>query len=358
MNKAKKIGVLTFHNGPNYGGFMQAWHVVHAVRALGHEACAINYLHPDHVAANEVKLPLTSLSALRSRVHWFLKRFPFRGLGDSLCDDTFTTDVEKVPWSDYRGAVVGSDIVWDFRNPHFGNDPVYFGMHPKQAHMDFVSYAASCGPADVEGEIPDYVRKGISRFRSVGVRDGKTAKLAERSGFESPTLVVDPTWLQDDPVTNWDGVPDQPYVLLYGGGMTADCAEKLAEFCRKKGWKLVTAATPCKAADKVYRTLTPFQWVSLFANATATVVGTLHGTLYSIKYNKPFILMNEPRIRTKIVQVMERTGQGFRVFERGEIKESDFALLTLEGGKLPAIPQDWLKESWDYLNNALHSMKN
>jgi hypothetical protein len=351
---AKEIGVLTFHNGPNFGGFMQAWHVVHAIRRLGYRCNALNYLHPVHQEANKIRLPVRSLDSLKGRIYWFLKQRPFRGIGNTLCKDRFTTDPGKVPWKSYDGLVVGSDIVWDYQNTDFGHDPAYFGALDEQKGTPIGAYAASCGPADPEGPFPDYVKEGLHRVSFLGVRDRATANMVENASGRQSELVVDPTWLGGDLRPKRPRLPKSEYVLVYGGRVDPGLSECLHAYCRRKGLKLVSALTSCRHSDIVYRSLHPFQWVDLFRNATATfIVGTLHGTLFSIKYGKPFILVNDSRIAPKIREAIKRTGQEFRVFDHGKVEDEALNLLDRSVADPPLIPDEWRLESVAFLERSL-----
>lgn len=350
--KASRIGILTFHNGPNYGGFLQAWHMRNAVRKAGYRCDVVNYLHPDHVLANQVSIPLRSLAGLKANAHWALKRWPFRSIEKSLCTDPFTSNSSEVPWKSFAGLVVGSDVVWDYQNPAYGHDPVYFGEAPEMRDTPIMSYAASAGSADTSQGVADYCQ-GLKRFVHHAVRGRPALKLVEEVTGKSPSVVVDPTWLYPDPETPWKRLPQQPYLLVYGTGLTAESAVLLKEWCRTKGLLLVTAATPCATADRVYRMLAPFQWVELFRHATATVVGSLHGTMYSIKYGKPFILLNNPQTRKKVSLAVDKSGTGFRMVNPGNLDFEALKLLEPDHHPLPSIPEDWRQESLDNMSRGL-----
>lgn len=350
----KRVGVLTYHNGPNFGGFMQAWHLVHAIRKLGYEAHAVNYLHEVHQESNRIHIPLRGLSSLKARVFWQLKKHGFRNIESGLCKHPFTTDPTKVPWDEFDAFVVGSDIVWDYAQAAYGHDPAYFGMLPQLAGRPIFSFAASCGPANPEGPFPPYIGEGLKRFCGIAVRDDATRRLVKNSSGRDSTLVVDPTWLSEDPPNPWPGMPRGKYLFAYGGRFNDRFGPMLRDYCHARGWQLISALTPCRWADKMYRSLTPFQWVELFRNAEATaIVGTLHGTLFTMKYQKPFILENTPAISPKIAQVLERTEQTFRVFDPGTICAKDLAMLDAGEAPPPHIPTDWHAASWQFLKDQL-----
>ena len=346
------VGILTFHNGPNYGAFMQAWHLREAVKNLGQEVYTINYLHPTHLQHNKQSRPVRSLSSLKHWYHWRAKRAPFRGIADGLCREPFTTDPAQVPWTSYRGILVGSDVVLDFQNSDFGCDPAYFGALPEQSQTPFATYAASCGKADIEGDIPDFVQ-GLRRFTSLGVRDRTTHQLVARATGRDATLVVDPTWLGQDPPALKRQRPRKPYIVVYGASVGNVLGPALAAYCKKRGLLLVSAAARCQWADIKLRCLHPFDWVDLIRGAEATVISGLHGTLYSIKYGKPFILVNNESTNQKVRLALEKTGQNFRIFERSELDSDIVGLLEPDGGTLPSTPEEWITQSKDFLAKSL-----
>jgi len=350
-----RVGVLTFHNGPNFGGFLQAWHLVTAIRGLGYEADVVNYLHPEHHHTTTRRVAVRDLPSLKGRVYQMLKNRGFRNIEAPICRHAFTTDAGKVPWGDFDALVVGSDIVWDYANPGFGHDPAYFGMLPAMQGKPIVAYAASCGPADPDGPFPDYVGEGLRRFGAIGVRDEATARLVRNAcGREDAAVVVDPTWLGPDPDAQWQAMPKNKYLLAYGGSIDDRLAAMLRDYCRSRGWQLVSALTSCRGADKRNHSLTPFQWAELFKHAEATaIVGTLHGTLFSIKYGRPFLLVNTPLVAQKIAGILRRTGQAFRLFEPGALKAEDLRILDPDQAPAPQLPATWRDESRQFLAEAI-----
>jgi polysaccharide pyruvyl transferase WcaK-like protein len=354
-NKNVRVGVLTFHNGPNFGGVLQAWHLVHAIRALGYTCHAVNYMHPVHHEINQARVPVRNMGTLRARLFWVLKKWGFRGFDSQICRHPFTSKPDEVPWNDFDVFVVGSDVVWEYQQASYGRDPVYFGELPGLRDKPILSYAASCGPANAEGPFPDYITKGLARFTALGVRDAATARLVSTACGRESTRVVDPTWLGPEPELRWSGLPRKRYLFVYGGRrIDREMGEMIQRYCQEKGLELVSALTPCRVADRMYRTLTPFQWTALFRHAEAVIaLGTLHGTVYSIKYGKPFILITNPGTTQKIRSVLENIGQGHRLLEAGDFNAKSFELLDPELHPRPELPQDWKADSLRFLEESL-----
>jgi hypothetical protein len=352
----KKIGILTFHRGPNFGGFLQAYHLRAAIRSLGYDADIINYQNTTHRRyENPILSARWTPRGLTGAFRRLKKARPFREPVASLSTHPFTTVPQNIDWTSFDTIVVGSDVVWDFSSPQYGADPCFFGMHPSQRSARFVSYAASCGTADA-GRVPDYVREGIRRFEAVGVRDRKTLELALRCGGPKPVLVADPTWLRDDPSIEWNDAPKRPYVLVYGGALTSR-EDDLAvhRWAKGNGLDLISAASPAPSADRRYQTLTPFQWVDLYRNATAVVTATLHGLLYAVKFRKPFVMKLLPQTRDKAATTLERIECMERVFPIGTgVASLDLdRLLTTPPNVPPVVTSEFVGQSMNFLRTSL-----
>lgn len=349
-----KVGILTYHRGPNYGGFLQAWHVREAVRLLGYEAEIINYQNPVLQATERPSLRNLHPATIRHALRTWRKARPFRELVESFSPYPFVNRPDEVPWRDFSTVIVGSDVVWDFETPSFGEDPAFFGAHSSQSDTRFVSYAASCGPANPESPIPDWVRDGIQRFSAISVRDSSTEKLVARAAGIESELVVDPTWLNSDPIPQRSIAPSSPYVLVYGNPLNSQRAELLRSFCREKGWKIVGAASSWKHADVTLNGFDPFQWAELFREASAVVTSTLHGLLYAIKSAKPFLMVTLPAAESKSATVLARTGsESRRVSPDAPFTPALLRLLDPDTCE-PAQPNmPWIRASRLFLERSL-----
>ncbi|MFT6793477.1 MAG: hypothetical protein ACJAR1_001473 [Rubritalea sp.] len=339
------IGILTFHRGPNYGGYLQAWHMREAIRSLGHKATVINYQGSKHTEAERFPLKGIKPSQLKGYAYNWLKSRPFRAPVEELSDHSFTTKADEIPWAQFDKVMVGADVVWDHTHLIHGQNPAFFGTLEAQKNTEFVAYAPSCGESTSLSELPDYVVKGLNRFSTIYVRDEATAKLVEKVTGKKPPLVVDPTWLQDDPEITFKKRPKNPYVLVYGHGLRGEREEILKAYCRESGLQLISAGSPCKTADKYFLSLSPLEWVDLFRHAECVVTSTFHGLLYAIKYSKPLIFMTRPASRSKSKLTIERCGLESRVVEAGKSFQLGHLQHYLDTSQPTELPLEWIQES-------------
>lgn len=348
-----RIGILTFHRGPNYGGFLQAWHLREAIHRLGHEVSIINYQNPIHLKSEKPPPLRPTVSAVKGSIWVWLKSRPFSKHVNSLASPPLFTDAAEVQWNRYDTIVVGSDVIWDFQAPQFGHDPVYFGSHLAQFGTRFISYAASAGTTPHTADLPDYVCSGLSRFASINVRDHNTAQIVETVTGSSPKIVADPTWLGDDPLPDWNGIPKTPYILVYGLGLDAQRAAELRKWAHTRSLAIISAATPGNWADRTFRQLDPWHWVCLFKHAQAVVTSTLHGSHYAIKYKRPMLFMDRPASSLKSRTAIERAGMADVVLSQYTRLDADFLEYCLASEETPGVPIDWQQESLRLLENDL-----
>ena len=147
-----KIGILTFHEGINHGGFFQAFSTYSFLKSEGYDVEIINYKNKTHWLT-EYKAFLVTKNPKRL-ISNIKKIFAFKKDQKSMNLGPFTKDISRIK-ENYDVIVVGSDIVWNYEWDFLGKDPVYFG-HGLNAKK-WVSFAPSFGAVDCEKtSIPDY----------------------------------------------------------------------------------------------------------------------------------------------------------------------------------------------------------
>lgn len=347
-----RIGILTFHRGANYGGFLQAWHSLQAIRKMGYDAQIINYQSQAHYDAERIRICGFSTSQIKGLLHQTLKALPFYKSVRSLTNDHLYLNPTEVPWHHYSKVMIGSDIVWEHTNPLFGSDLAYYGALECQRETELISYAASCGKA-FDHNVPLEIREGLRKFQSVFVRDSNTQRFAEQAIGSTPPIVVDPTWLGDDLAVSYRKRPSKPYALLYGLGAAGDIGKSVHSYCSKRGLRLISVSAQCPHVDTKIFSLNPFEWVDLFRHATCVITSTFHGLLYAIKYNKPVIFLEREASYLKASIAIDRCGLADRVWQQATLWTEDQIHYALGDNRSVGIPEAWAEQSLDLLGEAL-----
>lgn len=192
--------------------------------------------------------------------------------------------------------IVGSDQIWNV---------FYETGRDKAFYLDFVnngvkaSYAASFSFLDIDDENLERIRKSLSTFKVVSVREYQGLDILNKMGING-TWVLDPVFLLS--VDKWkklmsDFKKTEPYLLVYdfeGNSLLETFAKNYA---KQKGLKIysITDTYPRLYADRNFNSAGPKEFLSLIYNCDAFVSNSFHGTAFSIIFHKPVFVFNRHR---------------------------------------------------------------
>jgi hypothetical protein len=176
-----------------------------------------------------------------------------------------------------------------------------------------IAYAPSFGWASLSDPPPKELAACIDRFDSISVRDTNSQEIVRAlTGREAP-VVLDPTFLRNydgDEVRPRGNALEKPYMLVYAFDMTKDAAAQIRQFAESRhltvigvGYRL--ARNPC---DCMLMGLSPFEFLWAIKHADAIFTNTFHGSIFSIKYAKPFAVSMGPSVRPKLEPLLHRIG--------------------------------------------------
>ncbi|MEO1858117.1 MAG: polysaccharide pyruvyl transferase family protein [Rubritalea sp.] len=309
-----KVGILTFHLGPNHGGYLQAYCLSQFISSLGHEVEIINYKNAGH-HQSEIFKPWVYRRPAKLLSAWVKERM-FQKAFKNMPLSKFTTDRDAVDWNRYDAVVVGSDVVWDFEQARLGRDPVYFGDFGCDYRGKLISYAPSTGKVDPDATVPEYAQRGLASFDTVSVRDDTTKKVVQSYVLGEVTNVVDPTWLNID---YRERLPQRASIMaVYAFNITPTYRTEIVKYARRKGLKIVALGYPHKWADQNRMDLGPLDWPDFMDQAQCVVAGTFHGTLYAIKLQCQFVTILNDHIKYKVQKPLEITDLEGRILHDPE----------------------------------------
>lgn len=300
-----KIGILTYHDGPNHGAYLQALASALLLQSWGHEVEIINYKNQRHRYLEEIRPWFAYRRPVRFADHW-KKQSAFRRDRKQLPLGPYTNNPDVVKKTCYDLAVVGSDVVWNHKI--FGYDDLYFGgLNAKRR----IAYAPSCGWVNARDPQPVDLNRAFSRFSALSARDENTRDLIRLATGKEVPLVLDPTLL-----TDFSGVerpPDiplfqRPYLLVYAYAMSAQAAAEIQAYAKKQG--LTTVATGYRQdwCDHNRMDVGPLAWLSLVRNAHTFATSTFHGTVFALKTQTPFFFFSNAKARHRVETLASRCG--------------------------------------------------
>ena len=322
-----KLGIITFHFGCNFGGFLQCMALQNVLKAQGHDVEVVDY-HPEisrpwpfYRGWN----PFMEKRMERFKNRWFSLYYGARrrkifdqAREDNISLSPFCHSAEETfnVVKDYDALVVGSDQIW---NRSYTTSPVYYLDFCKEFLGKKFSYAACCGHHDMPSGGLEQVRSALLQFDAISVRNQVTYEWVNRLTGVSPAIVCDPTLLYD--FSSFATPPHRPlgkYVVAYVLGNEIDGGHSAAikQIKKRVGNIPVVAIAPAQSVTEVYpwadyvvRACGPSEWVGWIANSGFVYTDSFHGVIFALKYGKRFFAYYKESIRAqRLLDVAERYG--------------------------------------------------
>ena len=320
-----KIGILTFHEVVNPGAFFQALGSQRLLESMGHEAWIIDYTAPAHRFTTSGfirKHHIRMLYRWRMLLDMRAKDHAFRRAHEKHFHLTRRfVDRAQIGQEAFDAILVGADIVWNYKMPELGRDPVYFGEGVGSTKL--ISFAASCGDCSPSEPVPEYVSEGLSRFSAISVRDENSATIVKTASSRDSTVLCDPAFHL--PLTGFSPPsPEKPYVLVYliPKLHSKELQQQVSEYARKNGLWIISCYHRHYWADEMRMEIEPDEWLRLIAGASLVVTNTFHGSIFSIRLHSNFIIEYNPAIQMKTEGMIKRMGLETRVFSVGSSVET------------------------------------
>lgn len=306
-----KVGIITVHSVPNYGAVLQAYALATYLRGTGRETDTIDYRQPqlEEMYKMRWKFPpaINNWLRLRRNDHFVNTQLPLSARQCRSVEE-FAPDIKN-----YDAFITGSDQVW-FTGPVQYFDPMYFLDFPAPGKRK-ISYAASAGGTTDFGEFQPKVKKALSEFNHIGVRDSHTAELVAPLAPHTPTQVVDPVFLCDFGQLVREKSPvAEPYLLVFGD-FSGSLSPVLQSVIKASGLrKVISLQYPCADATQRVAAPSPTDWLNYFRHASFVVTSYFHGAAIAAKFERPFISIPTPGRRIKVATMLDWMGLSRRYF--------------------------------------------
>ena len=335
-----RIGVLTFHKGTNYGGFLQCFALYRFLKNAGHDVSVIDFSITRRRSflrqSIDRILSISSLSDVTDIFHRLIRKHSHAVLTmtseerqqaehlfeqarkNSLVLTGSVTENTIGPIANqFDAIVIGSDQVWaDIHE----KQPVFLGDRSPKFPGKLIAYAA-CSP--LKAVQRPYIRRNtklLSRFDGISVRDQHTAKiLADAHNVQYP-VVADPTLL----FQNWDTVEESmditgKYILFYIirkeiSGSLRDAAARLKKIY--PDCKILAVLTTETKIDRNIEAIddfvipNPFQWIYLVKHAECVLTDSFHCVVFSLQFSVPFFAyyQNNDNGKYRFLELRNRFG--------------------------------------------------
>lgn len=292
----KKICIITIYDLSNYGNRLQNYALQRVLENYGFNVVTLKN-NPTLNSKNYYPLRLLKfwlnntkekLLNFRNKRYIQFKKFE-TNINES--NEYFNLYKKEKVNSEYDYFIVGSDQIW---NPEFYGmrefDLLTFTNPEKR-----ISYSASFGVSQLPEKYNSLARKELKLFKSLSVREDSGKKIIENlTGRDDVEVLIDPTMLLS--CSDWEKVAIKPkeyngedYILNYFlGNLSTHRKEEIERLAKKNNWKIINLFD----RNDPYYNSGPAEFLWLEKNAKLICTDSFHSSVFSIIFDKPFIVFD------------------------------------------------------------------
>lgn len=313
----KKIGILTFQRTTNYGAQYQNYALQEYLKK--YKDLDVSVIDYDNNTVNgiERKLKLNDQRNIKDIVKYLKNgrkkiekwnRFESFRKEHINMSDFFDKSNINLSRDKYDYYLVGSDQVW---NPYItGNDFNYFLSFENNKDKKY-SYAASFGNYDYSIEIKESMKKYLSDFKRIAVREESAVDFLKSINVNESTAVIDPTFLLTQ--NEWNNSlklcdSDNKYILVYMIDDSSKNIKKIKELAKNEKLKIIYINNDFfnVVGVKNIRDCSPIQFLNYLKMSKYVITGSFHAICMSLIMQKDFyyILNKKLKRNSRIIDLM------------------------------------------------------
>lgn len=370
----KNIVLVTWIGSGNYGTTLQSFALHKKIEKLGYNVTFIRGIPSNFTIKNRIKyfLQLLHIDIEKIKRH-------FNTRNQSVKQQKLSVFIDE-NYNIYKSIyckkqlkkliaktdvfVTGSDQIWNTVYKFNPNNFLDFAGDAKR-----IAYASSIGLQDFPEEHKPEVRRMLSKFSHIGLREDSAVKVVSRLLDRNDIIqVLDPTFLLD--FNDWNLICNKArievllpksYILCYLIGNNDRYKEQLKDVIAKTGINniiIIPAAENATFSIKgatIYDEAGPLEFVRLIQKAAFVCTDSFHATAISINLNIDFVEFirfensDKASQNSRIYDVLSHYGLMDRIYKANDeswSKKIDFSNSNIR------LSED-RKKSLDYLVNSI-----
>ncbi|HFG2044367.1 TPA: polysaccharide pyruvyl transferase family protein [Vibrio cholerae] len=334
-----KIAIMTQPLGHNYGGMIQAWALQRVLIKKGHKVITIDRQREKRgFIYNSARLVYRSMGKMigkRKIPVNFESKFPYiyKNTINFISDNIVTsepldsTSSLKAHFShqNYDAVIVGSDQTW--RPQYSPNIENFFLDFCEGQKIKRIAYATSFGVDEWEFSLAQTKRCAelAKKFSAISVREDSGVELCRNFLGVVAEHVLDPTLLLDK--SDYEELIGSNRIKDKNAGIYTYLLDKspdkiaFTQFVEEMLGEPVYSCQPkygveANMSSKIddYIMPDPRDWLAGFANAKYVLTDSFHGMVFSIIFNKPFLVINnKSRGAARFLSLLNLINQSDRV---------------------------------------------
>lgn len=292
----KKIGILTINDNDNYGNRLQNY----AVQSfLINNNCKVETIINTTRRYKNTSEFKTIIKNIKYKIKCELnpRKKYFRLFNKNIIFSSKKINYKKIPVNlnnKYDYFITGSDQVWNPNLKRFSEiDFLKFADKKKR-----ISFSASIGVSELTDVQKKIIKKNIADFKNISVREQSAKEIIEKlTGRNDVEVLIDPTMLLTS--EEWDRVSKKPqqlnefkqekYILNYFLGKLSESRKQIIEKIAKEN---NCAVINILDKNDPFNKTGPSEFLYLEKNAFLICTDSFHSCVFSILYNRPFIVFN------------------------------------------------------------------
>lgn len=364
-----KIGILTCHRAHNYGALLQAYALKTYITELGHTVEFVDY-NPSYFSSlyDNVKGAKLKSITLKSIVWYirylltcfyplYLKRNKRRNSFKQFIIKYIINTEKNYKNQQFDIVFYGSDQIWSKEPLDNGTnyyDEIFFGDSIIQSQKK-IAYSASMGVVDVEENDYIFLKKVLSNFHLIGVREQELYDVLYKNNLVSKDLLyktIDPVFLLNK--SSWVSlnskrVIKKPYLLFYDFQPDETTNSIVQAIAKEKGLEIIKLVDGIFTPDVPKNTLvyaSPKDFISLFNYADFIFSSSFHGTAFSIVFEKEFYV-RQVWNKGRVQNLLKSLDLSHRIIDT----ESEIDLSQkIDYKKVNDLLNNQITQSKDYIN--------
>ena len=299
-----KVSLVTWLGNGNYGTALQSYALYQKLNLLGYDTSFLPYFDRHFSIKSFLKCVLAIVGILHQRDKKRLvktkalkKLYAFQKEKYNICHIYFPNQYKRL-LNHTDVFVAGSDQIW---NAWFSFTPFYFLDFAKGKKR--IAYASSIGTNDFPEKYKVEIKKLLSRFSHIGVREQAAVKaITKLLNRDDVQQVLDPTFLLEP--HEWNELTKEAdiemklppkYLLCYLIGNNPNYAEQLLNVAKRYEINdiiIIPAAEnkPFYVPESiVYDAAGPKEFVYLIQHAALVCTDSFHATAISINLSINFV---------------------------------------------------------------------
>lgn len=355
-----KIGLVTWYNlGYNYGTMLQAF----ATSTF----LVKNGFMVDIIDLKKGKKQCFKMRLINFYLYFFNHKIFKRNINmkkwidQNLEVKIFNSyeDLKKFQ-NNYFAFVCGSDQIWNNNNGKV-NPFYYLQFAPYNKR---IAYAPSIGREFIPDDIQEEFAKYVKEIKYLSIREKKGAEIINKlTGIKCP-VYADPTLLLCE--NEWINIlklkktKEDKYIFVYLLNYNVKLLNEIKSYAKSVNVKIKYYVPKSKSIDHNLCD-DPFTFLQNLYNSSYVITDSYHGMLFSINFNKEFLIFkrfsnNDPiNQNSRVFNILNEFKLGDRLLDNNNFKISFSRKIDYDFCN--SILNEKRKESMKFLLNSINKIK-